>query len=82
MKKMIFSTLSIVVLALSGCSKMPKECNDAWDKLEKLASQMGIPEEQLKTQKEQFEKEIQAMDREQATEQCKMQNSIMGMVGQ
>lgn len=81
MKKLMFTSLSIACLALSGCSKMPKECDQAWDKLEKLASEMGIPEEQLKTQKEQFEKEIKAMDREQATEQCKMQNSIMGMVG-
>lgn len=74
--------LSFSMIILTGCNKMPKECNDAWDKLESFGKQMGVPEDQIKVQKEKFVKEVTAMKPEQAKEQCSMQNSIMGMVGQ
>lgn len=82
MKKLTLLCLSICMLSFTACSKMPKECNDAWNKLEKFGKDMGVPEDQLKVQKEQFEKEVKAMKVDEAAQQCSMQNSLMGMVGQ
>ena len=82
MKKLTLLCISLCMLSLTACSKMPKECNEAWDKLEKFGKQMGVPEEQLKVQKEQFEKDVKALKTEVAVEQCSAQNSLMGMVGQ
>jgi hypothetical protein len=62
------------LLSLSACSKMPKACVESWEN-GKLAEQMGLPEEQLKEQKE-FEEDVKAMNTEEATRMCKIQNSL------
>ncbi|MEG1235662.1 MAG: hypothetical protein RSE18_17760 [Acinetobacter sp.] len=82
MKKLLIISICMTLLSLTACSKMPKACVESWDKMEKLAQQMGLPEEQLKEQKKQFEEEIKAMNAEEATRMCSTQNSLLGLVGQ
>lgn len=82
MQKPMLLSLTMMLFSLSACSPMPQECQDAWTKLESFAQQMGVPEAQLKMQKEKFEQEIKAMKKDEAKEQCRMQSSMMGMVGQ
>ena len=48
MKKLLMVSTCITLLSLTACSKMPKACVESWEKMEKLAEQMGLPEEQLK----------------------------------
>ena len=61
---------------------MPKACVESWEKMEKLAKQMGLPEEQLKEQKKKFEEDVKAMNTEEATRMCSTQNSLLGLVDQ
>lgn len=79
-----FLTLSAVLLSLSlsACSQMPKECQESWKKIEALAQQMGLPEEQIKAQREQFEANLKGLSNEDAIQACNMQNSILGMATQ
>ncbi len=55
---------------------------ESWEKMEKLAEQMGLPEEQLKEQKKKFEEDVKAMNTEEATRMCSTQNSLLGLVDQ
>jgi len=48
MKSFSVITSSIVILGLSACSQMPKECAESWKKIESLSKQMGMPEDQIK----------------------------------
>ncbi|WEI04235.1 hypothetical protein PYR78_04085 [Acinetobacter johnsonii] len=56
MKKPLIISTCITLLSLTACSKMPKACVESWEKTEKLAEQMGLPEEQLKEQKRNLKK--------------------------
>ncbi|AXY56512.1 hypothetical protein CDG60_08005 [Acinetobacter chinensis] len=75
-------SLITVILSLNACSKIPEECADSWSKMEKLSRQMGLTDEQIKSQKSKFEHEIKQMDKAQATEMCKSQSTLLGVVGQ
>ncbi|GEK44062.1 hypothetical protein AJO04nite_13200 [Acinetobacter johnsonii] len=61
---------------------MPEACVESWEKMEKLAEQMGLPEEQIKEQKKKFEEDVKAMNTEEATRMCSTQNSLLGLVDQ
>ena len=82
MKKLLIISTCITLLSLTACSKMPKACVESWEKMEKLAEQMGLPEEQLKEQKKKFEEDVKAMNTEEATRLCSSQNSLLGLVDQ
>ncbi|MDM1756539.1 MULTISPECIES: hypothetical protein [Acinetobacter] len=81
MKKIYFA-LTISSLLLSACSsnKMPKECEESWQQIEKMAKTSGIPEEAINNQKKAFEDEVNKMGKEEATKVCKTQTAILGMV--
>ncbi|MDQ9020287.1 hypothetical protein RFI02_04115 [Acinetobacter sichuanensis] len=80
--KKIFLALTAISIILSGCSsnKMPKECEESWQYIEKMAKTSGISEEAIKNQKKAFEDEVNKMSKEEATEVCKTQTAILGMV--
>lgn len=44
-------TLPLLCLALTGCDRMPAECEEAWDKMDSLSTKMGLSEEQRQFQK-------------------------------
>lgn len=67
-------------LALSACSKIPSECQDAWNSIEKMAKESGIPEDALKAQKKEFEAQLQQLSKEQAIQACNAQNSVFGSI--
>lgn len=82
MKKLLTLSACMTLLSLTACSQMPKACVESWDKMEKLAKQMGLPEEQLKEQKKKFEEDVKAMNNEEAARMCSTQNSLLGLVEQ
>ena len=82
MKKLLILSPCIKLLFLSACNKLPTACIESWEKMEKLAEQMGLPEEQLKEQKKKFEEDVKAMNTEEATRMCNTQNSLLGLVDQ
>ena len=75
-------SLSLIVLslALSACSKIPSECQEAWNSIEKMAKQSGIPEDALKAQKQEFEAQIKQLSKEQAIQTCHAQNSVFSSI--
>ncbi|MFW1858451.1 hypothetical protein [Acinetobacter defluvii] len=80
MRKIYFTLLTSGII-LSACSStMPKECEESWKYIEKMAKTSGIPEEAIKNQKKAFENEISKMDKEQAIQVCKTQSSILNMM--
>ena len=82
MKKLLMVSTCITLLSLAACSKMPEASVESREKMEKLAEQMGLPEEQLKEQKKKFEEDVKAMNTEEATRMCSTQNSLLGLVDQ
>lgn len=78
-----FRNLAVIIFLLFGisaCSKIPKECEDTWDKIEEIAKSSGVPPEALSTQKKQFEEQVQAMEKNQAIESCKAQSSVFDLI--
>ena len=63
-------------IILSACSQMPSECEKAWDNMEKLAIESGIPKDAVKAQKDNFVLQIKNMSKEEAIQSCNMQNSV------
>lgn len=78
MKSITLGLSAIFFLSLSACSELPKECEESWSNIEKLAKESGIPQEAINNQKKEFEKQIEAMSKDSAIEACKAQNSIFG----
>ncbi|WP_173911130.1 hypothetical protein [Acinetobacter sp. Marseille-Q1618] len=80
MKKIFLSTMMISIF-LSACSSnnMPKECEESWQHIEKMAKTSGIPDDSIKTQKKAFEEEVNKMKKEEAIEVCKTQTAILKM---
>ncbi|OTG82615.1 hypothetical protein B9T33_03965 [Acinetobacter sp. ANC 5054] len=81
MNKLSIALLTTLCLGLTACSKMPKECEESWEKLESLSKQMGLSEDQIKEQKKQFEEEISKKPKDEAIQICKTQTSFLGLVG-
>lgn len=75
-------SLSLIALciALSACSKIPSECQDSWNNIEKLAKESGIPDDAIKAQKKEFEAQVQQLSKEQAIQTCNAQNSVLGSI--
>ncbi|KJV45020.1 hypothetical protein ABFP25_06450 [Acinetobacter indicus] len=75
-------TLPLLCLALTGCDRMPAECEEAWDKMDSLSTKMGLSEEQRQFQKKQFEAGIKEMSTEDAKRLCSQQTQTLGIIGQ
>ena len=71
----------LLILFFSGCSPLPKECADSWEKIEKLGLEIKLTEEQMKTQKKHFEENLKNMSKEDAIKTCETQSDILGLVG-
>lgn len=73
MKK--YSILAVLGLGitLNACSQIPSECDEVWDKMEKLAESSGMPKEAVKAQKEQFDAQIKSLPKDDAAQTCKAQ---------
>jgi len=80
MKLVKLAPVLILGILLTACNHLPKECEESWKHMEKLAKQSGIPEEALKEQKKAFEEQIKNMSKDQAVQTCKAQSSILGMI--
>ncbi len=79
MKSFSVITSSIVILGLSACSQMPKECAESWKKIESLSKQMGMPEDQIKAHKKEFEDNINGLSKEDAIQACNMQSAFLNI---
>ena len=64
-------------IVMNACSQMPSECEKAWDNMEKLAIESGIPKDAVKAQKDNFVLQIKNMSKEEAIQSCNMQNSFL-----
>ncbi len=82
MKSISIITSTIFILSLSACSQVPKECAESWKKMESLSKQMGMPEEQIKAHKKEFEDNIQGLSKEDAIQACNMQSAFLNMASQ
>lgn len=80
MNKYALCALLGMGMTLTACSQMPSECEESWDKIEKMAKESGIPDDALKSQKKEFEAQIKSMSKDQAIESCKTQNSFLGLI--
>lgn len=76
----ISATLIALSLSLAACSQVPSECQDAWNSIEKMAKDSGIPEDAIKAQKKQFDDQIKQLGKAQAIEACKAQNAMFGVI--
>ncbi|WP_353140566.1 hypothetical protein [Acinetobacter pragensis] len=50
--------------------------------MESLSKQMGMPEEQIKAHKKEFEDNIQGLSKEDAIQACNMQSAFLNMASQ
>lgn len=76
MNTKISLTLISLCLVLTACNKIPSQCQDSWNSIEKLAKESGIPDDALKVQKKEFEAQVQQLSKEQAIQTCNAQNSV------
>ncbi|WP_163124016.1 hypothetical protein [Acinetobacter portensis] len=77
MKNLILLGMGITLASLTACSKMPSECQESWNKMEKFGKKLGVPKEELAQRKTDFEEKISQMDPKTATQLCASQNSIL-----
>lgn len=80
MKYLLLVPVFAMTAVISACSDMPKECEESWKHMEKIAKQSGIPEDALKEQKNAFEEQIKSLPKDEAIQTCKAQSSILSMV--
>ncbi|AYA05014.1 hypothetical protein BEN74_18935 [Acinetobacter sp. WCHAc010034] len=69
----------IFAFTLSACSQVPKECTESWEKMEKLSKKMGMPDDQIKIHKKEFEDNIKGLSKEEAIKACTMQSAFLNM---
>lgn len=79
MKKLTLFNMGIILASLTACSKMPSECQESWNKMEKFGIQLGVSKEELHQRKIEFEDKIKQMDPKEAIQLCSTQNSILEM---
>jgi hypothetical protein len=80
MTRLSIAILTGLCLNLTACSKVPSECTELWNKIEKLAKQSGAPEDILKGKRKEFEEEISKMPKAEATKSCKTQLAVFELV--
>jgi hypothetical protein len=69
--------ITVCLISLTGCSKIPTECQESWNKVEKFGKQIGLSDSDLKIKKKEFEDSILQMDPKQAAQICESQNSFL-----
>ena len=79
MKKFFVLSMGITLASLTACSKMPSECQESWNKMEKFGKKLGVSKEELHQRKTEFEDNIKQMDPKEAVQLCSTQNSILEM---
>ena len=79
MKKFFLLGIGITLASLTACSKMPSECQESWNKMEKFGKKLGVSKEELHQRKTEFEDNIKQMDPKEAVQLCSTQNSILEM---
>lgn len=79
MKKLILLSMGITLVSLTACSKMPSECQESWNKMEKFGKKLGVSKEELQKRKHEFEDNIKQMDPKEAVKLCSTQNAILQM---
>ena len=79
MKNLILLSMGITLVSPTACSKMPSECQESWNKMEKFGKKLGVPKEELQKRKKEFEENIEQMDPKEAIKLCSTQNSILEM---
>ncbi|OTG91497.1 hypothetical protein [Acinetobacter sp. ANC 3813] len=79
MKYLLSAVALFSMLSLAACSQVPKECNDAWEQMEKLSKQMGMPEDQIKAHQKEFQDNIKGLSKEDAIKACTIQSSMLNL---
>lgn len=79
MNKFFLLSMGITLASLTACSKMPSECQESWNKMEKFGKKLGVSKEELHQRKTEFEDNIKQMDPKEAVQLCSTQNSILEM---
>lgn len=79
MNKFFLLSMGITLASLTACSKMPSECQESWNKMEKFGKKLGVPKEELQKRKKEFEENIEQIDSKEAIKLCSTQNSILEM---
>ena len=51
MNKFFLLSMGITLASLTACSKMPSECQESWNKMEKFGKKLGVPKEELQKRK-------------------------------
>ena len=62
MNKFFLLSMGITLASLTACSKMPSECQESWNKMEKFGKKLGVSKEELHQRKTEFEDNIKQMD--------------------
>lgn len=81
MNKFLLISGTAIILTLSACSQVPKECTESWEKMEMLSKKIGMTEDQIKAHKKEFEDGIKGLSKEEAIQACKMQSAFLNMAG-
>ncbi|MDY6510924.1 hypothetical protein SKM62_00545 [Acinetobacter faecalis] len=56
MNKFFLLGIGITLASLTACSKMPSECQESWNKMEKFGKKLGVPKEELQKRKKNLKK--------------------------
>jgi starvation-inducible outer membrane lipoprotein len=80
MKPSVWILLGSLSFMLAGCQRLPKECDNYWNSIEKISKQMQMSELQIKTRKQQFEEQVTAMNKQEATEYCSRQSAFLNLM--
>ncbi|RKG55142.1 hypothetical protein D7V64_02140 [Acinetobacter cumulans] len=74
---MLLGSLSFI---LTGCQRLPEECQNYWTNIEKISKQMQMSDLQIKTRKQQFKEQVTAMNKQEAIEYCSRQSSFLNLM--
>ncbi|MBI1452520.1 MULTISPECIES: hypothetical protein [Acinetobacter] len=80
MKPSLLILLGSLSFIVAGCQRLPEECQNYWNNIEKISKQMHMSELQIKTRKQEFVEQVTAMNKQEATEYCSRQSSFLNLM--
>lgn len=72
--------VTTLCFTLTGCDQTPKSCNELWSKIEQIGKQSGIPENAIKSKKNEFDQEIAKLSKDEANQNCQTQLSVLELI--
>lgn len=80
MKACLFIVLGSLSILLTGCQRLPEECQNYWTAVEKISKHMQMSELQIKTRKQEFEAQLKTMQKKDAIEFCSRQSAFLNLM--